>query len=498
MFARVIQSISGAKRGEQLSVFLSFLALLFLLTSYYLVKPLRESRFLLHFNADSLAYFMLVTPILAFVVTKFFSFWVGRIPRYRLMVITFGIVMLCKLAFFILLPISGRWASGLYFFWASVYFTLVLSILWAVFNTLFKAEQAERCFGFVALGATMGSISGSKISSWLAVSAFKDWALIVALFTMLVSLVLTLWNIKITEAKQIDPGSENTSHTEVGRGWDDVTQVLTNPYVKGIAIMVFGLAFVGTMVNLQVYPQIDQGIAQRAYKQTFAEIDPPETHLDLVMSLKKLNPEERQERFESQWPEAQSADLMQIYTQYMDSFESLTRQFFSTVNFYQGLLGVFLLVVVARFLFKFVGLRFTVLILPVIFLAASVFLMFPMELVVLQALLIVGGAANYSLNNATKELLYTPTSEAVRFQQKPLIEGPVMRVGDVSASLIKILVTSVLAGSLALPALLQGRLLLAAALGVTIFWIVLIWRTGGRYDKAQKAGKLNQDLDHDA
>ena len=278
MFTRLIQGISGAKRGEQLSVFLSFFALFFLLTSYYLVKPLRESRFLLHFDPESLAYFMLVTPILAFIVTKFFSFWVGRIPRYRLMVITFSIVMLCKLAFFIILPISGRWASGLYFFWASVYFTLVLSILWAVFNTLFKAEQAERCFGFVALGATMGSISGSKISAWLSESPLKDWALLVALCAMLLSLGLTLWNIRVSEAEQQKSDTKKNAGKAVGRGWDDVSQVLTNPYVKGIAMMVFGLAFVGTMVNLQVYPQIDQGIATQAYQKTFAEIDVDKTH----------------------------------------------------------------------------------------------------------------------------------------------------------------------------------------------------------------------------
>lgn len=491
MFVRMFEGITGAKRGEQLSVFLSFLALFFLMSSYYLVKPLRDARIFLYFDTTNLAYFYMVTPIFSFSVTKFFSFWVGRIPRYRLMVITYGIVVACKLLFLVILPVTGRWTTAVFYIWVSVYFTLVLSILWAVFNTLFRSEQAERCFGFVALGATIGSILGSRVSAWLSESPFKDWALLLAALCMLAALVLTLWNVHQTESQREEPeAKEQVQH--VNRGWEDVRQVVSNRYVRGIAIMVFGLAFVGSMVNLQVYPQIDRGIATQVYAQTYAKLDPQNQHFDLVFESKKLSDTERQKAFAKQWPEQNTERLVQEYARYKDVLDSQARHFFSIVNFYQGLLGVFLLVVVARFLFKFVGLRFTVLILPVAFFLASFLLMFPLQLMLLQTILIVGGALNYSLNNATKELLYTPTSEAVRFQQQPLIEGPVMRMGDVSASLLKILLSAL---PFALPAFLNGHLLLGSGMLICLIWMGLTWWTGQRYDRAQKAGESHQELD---
>ena len=59
MFIRLIQGLTGARPKEQLSVLFSFSALLFLLLSYYLVKPLRDSLFFVYFDSTDQAYFSL-------------------------------------------------------------------------------------------------------------------------------------------------------------------------------------------------------------------------------------------------------------------------------------------------------------------------------------------------------------------------------------------------------------------------------------------------------
>ncbi|PKL74674.1 MAG: hypothetical protein CVV27_19285 [Candidatus Melainabacteria bacterium HGW-Melainabacteria-1] len=501
MLKRVFQALSGARPGEQLPVLLSFMALLCLLLSYYLVKPLRDSMFLSYYQASDLAYMAIVVTVSSLVVIKFFNHWVGRIPRYRLMSITYAVMMICKLLFLLILPISGRWGTVVFYLWASVYFTLVLSILWGVINTIFSARQAERSFGFVALGATLGNISGAKLSAWLAGSAFKDWALLLSIGAMSAALGLILLAVQIASR---DPETarkqSGTAALHVSRGMQDIVSLFGNGYVRGIALMVFTLALISMAVQFQAYGQIDRNTAATVYGEEFAWFDPPGQHFEVIYGLKKLDAAAQQARLKAlgrsgNLPTAQIQELSQSFGRYQKQFESRTRKVLSDVYAYQGLLGVFLLVVVARFLFRFVGLRYTVLILPAFYALAAMVLMFPLEIALIQVLLVIGGALNYSLNNATKELLYTPTSEAVRFQLKPLIEGPVMRLGDVTASLLQIGISTALALWLALTEMSQGRLLLALGLLFIAAWMLAIWATGRRYDQAQQADPPRQELD---
>lgn len=491
MLQRLFETLSGAQRGEQRPVLLSFLALYFLLLSYYLVKPLREARLFMHFSADMLPYFFLAMPVIALLVTKFFNFWVGRVPRYRLMLYTYLLIVLCKLAFLISLPLTGRIATVLFFFWASVYFTLALSILWAVINTIFRSDQAERFFGFVALGATLGNISGARLSSWLAgFEPLKDWALLFAALAMGVALGLIWLAVYFCEHSAENNKQKSARKAHVSRGWEDLREILRNRYVRGIAVMVFGLALMGTAINLQALRQIDLSLAQKTYQEVFSN-DSNNVHFETIYGLKKLSTEAQQIQLtalfkQAQFTAAEQATFESQYAQYKEKLESKTRKLFADIYFWQGVLGIVLLTVVARLLFRHVGLRWSVLILPGFFFVVGVALLFPVELMLVQLMLIVGGALNYSLNNATKELLYTPTDESVRFQLKPLIEGPVMRIGDVSASVFKILISSALAVWIGLSEGLQGQLLLLFGLIVVLFWAWSIWQTGLSYDQSQQ------------
>ncbi len=499
MLKRAFQGLTGAEPGEQLPALLSFFALLFLLLSYYLVKPLRDSMFLTYYISRDQAWFSVPIILLSLASAKFFNHWVGRIPRYRLMGITFAVMMGCKLLFLLLLPIAGRWGTVIFYLWASVYFTLVLSILWGVINTIFSPRQAERCFGFVALGATLGNIAGAKLSSWLAGSVFKDWALLFSTLGMGLSLGLILLAVRRGEQTQTTHAAKSNSE-HVSRGWQDLFALVGNRYVRGLALMVYALALISMAVQFQAYSQIDRNSARTVYQQTFQASDPQGAHFESIYALKRLDKKRQSEQIQLMGAELHQSpeQLSATYKRYVDALESRTRQVFSDVYAYQGILGVFLLMVVARLLFKFWGLRWVVLILPLFYALAAVALMFPLEVIAVQVLLIVGGGLNYSLNNATKELLYTPTSEAVRFQFKPLIEGPVMRLGDVTASVLQLLITGTLAVWLALGDFQQGTLLLALGLGFVAVWLIAIWQTGRRYDEAQKSQPPLKDLDLNA
>lgn len=494
----MLEWMTGARRGNIAKTLYSFLGVFFLLLSYYLVKPLRNSQFLSSFDDSLLPFFYLITPILSLTVTKVFNYFCDLIPKYRLIVLTYLLLMACKLVFWVYLPIGGKPAMVIFYFWASVYFLLAVALIWSCINTIFSPSQGERSFGFVALGGTLGNILGAEVSSWIARSAFKDLALLISALAMGAALGLLLLAIHTAEKNPSRDKETSTANNQElsekvsSKGLQDLAEVWRNRYVRGIAIMVFGLALFNTLMDFQSQKLINATYSEKTYQAHFKWLDLPQAEgLTLVQQLKQAAPEKRRQTLKVYFEQHHLS--LQLIPQFETSLTTYTaekeagmRDFFSQTYKYHGMLGAFLLLVISRPLFRHLGLRFASLILPTFFLAAGVAFLFPLDLLWLQIILVIGGALNYSLNNASKELLYTVTSEDIRFKLKPLIEGPIMRLGDVSASILKIILGFLLVTLLKSPSHFADWLALALGLGVVVFWFFAISYTGRQFDQAKQ------------
>ena len=338
----------------------------------------------------------------------------------------------------------------------------------------------------------------------------KDWTLLLSGVSMALALGFTLM-IRATPAPEkskaatSDSPPQREQPTPQSPGpWDDIKTLLQRPYMRGIAFMVFALALASTVVNLQVYQQIDESLARTSYQSLFKDWDPQSQNFERLRDLKgqskaatkkKLDALAQTHSETSPGLPLSPVEMNARYLDYQTHLEGETRKLFANVYFWQGILGIVLLGVVARILFQYAGLSWSTVLLPGFFCLVLILLFFPLEAFMLQGILIGAGALNYSLNNATKELLYTPTTPRARYQHKPLIEGPIMRLGDVSASLFKITVAGGAAGTLALSQQLQSRILLGVGLVASVLWILLIWYTGRQYDKNQNAEVKSQELD---
>ncbi len=156
---------------------LTFLALFCLLVSYYIVKPLRNSKFLSEFDASRLPFVYAGVAVLSFSLTKVFSQLAAKIEKYRLVIGAYAAIVLAKLAFIPWLKYGGKPAVVAFYFFASVYFLLAVATLWACINDMFTVEQGKRVFGFVALGSTTGGIAGSQLGDLIAGSSLGRYPL---------------------------------------------------------------------------------------------------------------------------------------------------------------------------------------------------------------------------------------------------------------------------------------------------------------------------------
>lgn len=501
-----------ADRDELRLVVCCFTALFFLLLSYYLIKPLRNSQFLKDFPASYLPFVYLVIPILSLIVTKIYNWFCDRMDKFKLIIRVYLVIMACKVGFTFLLQTGQKWATVAFYFWGSVYFLLALATLWACFNDFFTCEQGERFYGIIATGAVSGNILGAKLSSLIARSdGLRPYATLVSASSMAVALFFLMLGMRYRKPKVEKPLVTSEDEPDL-RGeaplmvpldkppapersfWSDVQLLFKLPYVRGIAIMVCFLATYTTTVDFLSQKVIDLRMAEREYMVHFERYNDKlnektggsmnKQGFEFVYGL-KTKPKDQVALTLQEEGKKYDLDMEALYKTYQEDLESETRATFSDIFLYQGVVGVILLVLVSRFIFKKVGLTFGVLIMPTAAVVTLVAFAFPIELFAVELMLVLSGALNYSLNNASKEILYTATDEETKFKLKPLIEGPGMRTGDITASILSI-GTMGLAAALGWNTSGGDKVFLGITFTAVVIWWFAIRRSGRIYDSQRR------------
>lgn len=106
-----------------------------------------------------------------------------------------------------------------------------------------------------------------------------------------------------------------------------------------------------------------------------------------------------------------SVDAQQHFAQFMGMFGQAT----NTLSFLLSLLGT-------NAVIRFLGLKKTLLLFPSLCLCVIMFVRFNPSLYVAFGAMMLLKACSYALNNPTKELLYQPTSSAVKYKAKSWID----------------------------------------------------------------------------
>ncbi|MFN8609246.1 MAG: hypothetical protein U0931_17040 [Vulcanimicrobiota bacterium] len=476
---------SGAQGDELGRIVRCAAALFFLFLSYYLVKPLRNSQFLNEFDPLFMPWIYLVVSVTSMLVTKVFQWCSLRFTRKQVVAGTFLWAMLCKLFFLVTLPQGGQRITALFYLWASVYFLLLVPTLWGCLNERFRPDQCQRCFPFIALGSTVGGIAGSSVAQGL--SSWGTRTLLWSIGSLLLSLAL-LWPelsypVQMSESKSVQPGPARS----VPRyGW------LGDTFLRAIGVMVLTLAIYSTAADFITQRRLDAILGREAYQSELSSMW-PDGYAEMN-DLRKLASGERGPALEklAQRQHLPAAELKQAYERFREHRERRSREVFANIFYYQGIVGVLLLGVFCRPFLRFFGLKAALVVLPTFALCVLPTLLTPLDLLSIQLILIFSGSLNYSFNNATKEILYSATDRASLLQAKPVIEGPLMRLGDVIFSTESILVAGAVTTFGWSPEWVERLMVAPCFIAVSVWWI-LVRQAGGAYQKHSLASTCASD-----
>ena len=222
-----------------------------LFTGYYVLRPIRDSMGVTGGveNIDDLFGWTLVGMLLAVPVFGWLS---GRFRRAVFLPWTYVLVVAQLVAFWALFTVHEDDAAvaRVFFVWVSVINLFVIAVFWSFMADLFDKEQGKRLFAFITAGASVGQLTGSGITAFLAeVVGEVNLLLVSALF--LASTLFLMHYLLGWSARQAGHGERIAERPIGGNPFAGLKTVLSSPYLGGIALFIFLMAGVNTVLYLQ-------------------------------------------------------------------------------------------------------------------------------------------------------------------------------------------------------------------------------------------------------
>ena len=370
----LIRLIVDVKPRELRALFLSFLYYFLILSSYYIIRPIRDD-FGAAGGLENLPWMFTGTLVVMLVANALFSALVARYTRRRFIPVAYRFLIANLLIFFALLFFVSKqnqiWIGRAFFVWTSVFNLFVVSVFWAFMVDVFNSDQGKRLFGFISVGGTLGAIVGAAITASL---VRKIGSINLLLFSALL-LELSAQCVRLFPSVLTDRDADGRSKDETavgGRVWAGIVHNFRSPYLLGISAYMLLYSITSTLLYFQ---QI--GIAASAFTDRAART-----------------------------------------------------AFFAKIDLAVNILTIVAQAFITGRLLKWLGVGLTLAILPALSVIGVTGMGIAPTLVLLVAFLTVRRAGNFAFARPARETLFTVINREDKYKAKNFIDTVVYRVGD--------------------------------------------------------------------
>ena len=142
---RVLGRFIEVRREEVPVVGWCWLYIFSVMSSYYIMRPIRDQAGIAGGGVSNLKWLFLGTLIGMLLLNLPFAYLVKKLPRARFIPITYRFFAANIVLFAALLywadPAQSIWVGRIFFIWVSVYNLFVVSVFWQMNVDLFSSEQ---------------------------------------------------------------------------------------------------------------------------------------------------------------------------------------------------------------------------------------------------------------------------------------------------------------------------------------------------------------------
>lgn len=384
---RALSLFADVRSGEGVGVLLLTVNVFFLLAAYYLLRPARQALILTEGGAVVAAYSSAAQAVLLLGIVPFYGWLGSRVRRIRL-IMTTGLFFMSNLIVFYLLGKAGVREGVAFYIWLGIFNVFVISQFWAFANDLYTEGQGQRLFPMIGVGASLGAwIGASTVAPLVERARFTPYSLMIAAAGVLfVALILTVI-VNRRESARAEPDAAKLDKVTLGRegGFE---LILKDRYLLWIAVLTVLLNVVNTTGEFLLNRMVESEALARF------GTDP---------SI----------RAESQ---------------------RFVGAFFGSFNANVSFVGFILQLFVTSRVFRYMGVRGALFILPVIAVVNySVIAVVPL-LAIVRIGKILENSTDYSIQNTIRQALYLPLTREAKYKAKAAIDTLFTRMGDVMSA----------------------------------------------------------------
>ena len=269
--------------GEGARVSLSALYFFALLSSYYVLRPVRDEMGV-RAGIGKMPWLFTATSVVMLLAVPLFGWVVSRFPRRRLvpaMHLLFASNLLI-LSAALRSRGSARWAGPFLFVWVSVVSVLAVSASWSLFSDIYAREEARRLFGIIAAGGSAGALAGPAATSLLAPRVDAAWLLGVSAVLFLACAALSQTLAQSAPAS----GREPPSRPIGGAALSGVGRTARSPLLLALVAALVCSTFVSTVLYFSQTEIVGRAVRDSGQRTAlFARMDLAVNALAILLQL---------------------------------------------------------------------------------------------------------------------------------------------------------------------------------------------------------------------
>lgn len=272
---RQLRRVVDVKTGEAAALVASFLFFFAVLTSYYIIRPVRDEMGLMLTKEDSQALHTIFVYVFVVMIAAvpLFGWVMENVPLRLVVPAVYGFFITNLLLFWLTLEGGGQTpgVARLFFIWVSVFNLFVVSMFWSTLSELWRSEEAKRLYGFVAAGGSVGAMTGPLIAQSLVTVVGTDKLLLISAAFLGLALALSLVLRSLLGARDQGDVAGEPGRSGILAG---ALMVWRSPYLMRIALWVLLANLILTYFYLEQARIVGAAIVDRAARvQVLARVD---------------------------------------------------------------------------------------------------------------------------------------------------------------------------------------------------------------------------------
>ncbi|MCI0455450.1 MAG: hypothetical protein L0Z62_00550, partial [Gemmataceae bacterium] len=133
----------------------------FIMLAYYQIKPASRSLFIGQLGADRLPYVWIGTALMLGLIISGYHRLVARYSRLGLVLGSTILSMLALVAFRVLLTTQSAPVALAFYVFVDIFGVVLVEQFWSLSNTLYSSAEGKRWYGFLSTGGVLGGLLGA-------------------------------------------------------------------------------------------------------------------------------------------------------------------------------------------------------------------------------------------------------------------------------------------------------------------------------------------------